>query len=253
MRTLYLKKYVTMLMVALILFIAIVPVQAFNPSDDPKNIVDKSTISDNSNSASDVTQNSSVLFKPGDGLGVSTFPDTTSFLNNVFAIDENGYVDFPIVGNVNVSQMSEEDIVKFIRNNFKNYTRSPNVFVKPMLRVNVIGGFIRPGLYYADYNSSFWDLIRTAGGPSREDGIRNMEWERDGSSVESDLTMYVQNAVSLKTMGMQSGDLIWAPSPDAESFLDVAVRTILPILGFVTSVYVIWITYQQTLIITQTR
>ena len=253
MNNLYLKKHITVLMALLILFISTLPVYSHGSIDDLQKTVDEENFIDNSQGESDITQTSAARFRPGDGLFVNTFPDTLSFLNTVFSIDENGFVDFPIVGNINVSQMTDDEIKKFIRDNFKNYTRSPNIFIKPMLRVNVIGGFVRPGLYYADYNSSFWDLIRLAGGPVRETGIEEMEWERDGSRIESDLTMYVQNGVSLKTMGIQSGDLIWAPSPDAETAWDVVTRTILPILGFVTSIYVIWITYQQMVVITQTR
>ena len=54
-------------------------------------------------------------FKPGDGILISTFPDTTSFLNNTFPIDDMGFVDFPIVGKVAVSSMSNEELGTFIK------------------------------------------------------------------------------------------------------------------------------------------
>ena len=35
-------------------------------------------------------------FKPSDGIYINVFPDTNSFLNGTFAIDDRGFVEIPL-------------------------------------------------------------------------------------------------------------------------------------------------------------
>jgi hypothetical protein len=149
--------------------------------------------------------------------------------------------------------MTETQLVSFLREKFKLYIRSPNVAVKPMMRLSMIGGFVQPGLFYVDYNMSFWNAVQLSGGPLLEDGIKEMQWERNGESIKDDLLPFYERGISLKTMGVQSGDIIWTPSPGAESTLDVVIRDVLPILAFATTVMMVWLTYQNSNLIYQTR
>lgn len=182
-------------------------------------------------------------FRPSDGLLISAFPDTSSFLNRVFPIDDRGFVEFPIIGKVNISKMTKEELIVFLKENFKSYLRYPNLYVKPVVRVSMLGGFARPGLYYVDINSSLWEIVHLAGGPVLEDGIYEMKWERDHDKNVGDLTPLFEQGVSLGKMGFKSGDQIWTPSPDARTFWDV-VRDVMPLLTFTASIWMLYITYQ---------
>ena len=179
-------------------------------------------------------QPAELTFIPGDAILLSTYPDTTSFLNGIYSIDDQGYVEFPIGDRINIKAMSEENFLKYLRDNYQNYLRSPNLFVKPMIRVTVVGGFVTPGLYYVDNKMSFWDLIRMAGGPNHEGAIKDIHWERNGEKMIDDLTPYLERGTSLKTMGVKSGDLVWTPSPDVETGLRFVITNILPLLTFNT-------------------
>jgi hypothetical protein len=198
-------------------------------------------------------QQKSYPFTAGDAIYISTYPDTTSFLNGVFPIDDRGNVEFPIGTSVNVLRMTQVDFSQYLINNYQNYLRSPNLIVKPYLRATVAGGFTTPGLFYVDSNISFWELIRTAGGPNHEGAAIEIHWERNGEEVIDDLTPFLQNAVSLRHMGFQSGDLIWSPSPDAVDTWDIVTQRVLPILTFITSIVFLWFTYQNTIILTTQR
>ncbi len=189
-------------------------------------------------------------FKPGDGLYISTFPDTTSFLNNIFSIDDMGYVDFPIVGRSNVSSKTEDELITFLKSNFQQYMRTPNVTVKPMIRVSLIGGFNTPGLYYFDYSASVWDAIQRAGGPTLEDGLKDMVWERDRDEVVDDLLPYFEKGVSLKNMGFRSGDQLVTPSDSGPSIGETIEGTI-GVLSFFTGIFMIYMTYQQMVVLSQ--
>ena len=63
--------------------------------------------------------NSAYPFKPGDGVFISTLPDSLGYLNKAFPIDDQGYVDFPIIGKVKVTRMTEQELVDFIKENYK--------------------------------------------------------------------------------------------------------------------------------------
>lgn len=183
-------------------------------------------------------------FKPGDGVAINAFPDTTSFLNNIFPIDDRGFAEFPIVGKVKVSAMSSDELTNYLRETFKAWLRNPNIYVKPVVRVSLLGGFARPGLYYVDYNSTLWDVVRLAGGPILQEGIYDMRWERGGKKRKGNLTQYFESGISLKRMGFQSGDQLRTP-PEVETFWDQFRTDIIPLVTFATSMALLYWTYQR--------
>ena len=244
---------VKILMIFLILFMNSLSYAATGEKNLPSEMEENSTTEETINEFSDFIQTSRTQFLPGDGLWISTFPDTSSFLNRTFPIDGRGYVEFPLVGKVQVSAMTEEQIISFIKNNFRQYTRSPHVSIKPMLRISMIGGFIRPGLYYVEYDNSFWNTIRLSGGPVMEDGLKEMQWERDGESMIEDLTPFFERGVSLRKMGFKSGDIVWTPSPTTETTGDLILKYGLPIITVTTSLVMMWLYYQQNYLIYTNR
>ena len=191
-------------------------------------------------------------FKPGDGLMISTMPDTSSILNGIYPIDDRGFVELPIIGKVQVSKLTVPQLVSFLKKHYESYLRFPNVYVKPLVRVSLLGGFTRPGLYYVDINSSLWDLVYLAGGTLTEDGIYEMHWQRGEDDKAGDLTRFFENGVSLKKMGFQSGDILWTPSPTRRTFWDT-VRDVMPILTFATTIWAIYNTYQRDVLILRSR
>ncbi len=191
-------------------------------------------------------------FTPGDGLFISTFPDTASFLNGVFAIDDRGYAELPIVGKIHVSQMTPKDLRTFLKKNFESYLKFPNFYVKPVVRVSLLGGFVRPGLYYVDINSSLWDIVHLAGGTLTEDGIKELRWQHGNKEITKHIVDFYEKGVSLRNMGFKSGDIFWTPSPTRPTFWD-HVRDVLPVLSFATTLWAIYNTYQRDILILRAR
>jgi len=185
-------------------------------------------------------------FKPGDGLAINTFPDTSSFLNNVFPIDDRGFAEFPIVGKINVSSMTKNELKNYLNNTFRAWLRNPNIYIKPVIRISLLGGFQRPGLYYIDNNSSLWEAVHLAGGPILQKGIYKMKWERNGDEQSGDLTRFFESGISLRSMGFRSGDQIRTP-PISESFWDKFRTDFIPIVTFISSMALLYLTYQREL------
>ena len=191
-------------------------------------------------------------FKPGDGILISTFPDTTSFLNNTFSIDDMGFVDFPSVGKVSISALTSEELDSFIKENFQQYIRTPNVSIKPMMRISLIGGFTTPGLYYIDHSTSMWDAVRLGGGLTLETGLEEMVWERDGDEVVDNIIPYFEKGVYLKNMGFKSVDQLITPTA-LDPTLEESIGFFMGLATFATSLYMAYLTYQLQIQLVQQR
>lgn len=183
------------------------------------------------------------IFKPGHAIQILVYPDTTSFLHNTFPIDADGYVFLPIMGKVKVSDKSESEFTQYIKLNYSKYLRVPDVQIRILIRLSILGGFNRPGLYYIDDNATLWDLVKLANGTIEGKGLREMKWERDKSIVKSDLIPYFEASKSLKDIGVKSGDQFWTPSPNQPGFIDNLAKLI-PFISVGIASYTLYLTYQ---------
>lgn len=177
-------------------------------------------------------------FVPGDGLRITVFPDTAHFLNGVYPIDLGGYISLPLLGRFQVTTMSTHQFTDFIKNTYAQYLRFPEVQVTPLIRVSMLGGFARPGLYYIDPRRSLWDLVYMAGGPSHEEGLHEMRLERDKKILSGDLIPYYQSGQSLSSLGVKSGDQFWTPNDPERTVWDMVIGDIIPVATFLMSLYV---------------
>ncbi len=193
-------------------------------------------------------------FAPGDGLRVTVYPDTASFLNGVYPIDDEGCVDLPIVGMIRVVGKSPEQVQQELSEAYVEYLRYPNVRVRPLIRVTLLGGFFRPGLYYVDPRENMWSLVRMAGGTERDDGVEKLLWRRDGEILDDDLVSLFQSGKSLKTIGFTSGDQITVTHRPNQRFWDTFRDDILPVLSFaITAVSSSMTVYISYLALTEAR
>ncbi len=175
-----------------------------------------------------------LAFKPGDALIVSVLPDT-GFLNNVFLIDDQGRCDFPVIGFVKVTDYTPRQLSEKLRQDFIDYLRYPSLKVRPLMRVTMLGGFNRPGLYYLEPRANLWDAVHRAGGMAREDGIKKMRWERGKEIVSDDLVEHFESGKSLQAIGFQSGDQIWMTTRPKRYFWDIFRQDVLPLITFALS------------------
>jgi protein involved in polysaccharide export with SLBB domain len=186
-------------------------------------------------------------FRPGDALFIDTFPDTSFILNRYFPIDDRGMAEFPMIGKLKVTDLSQEELENFLKSQYKNFMRYPNVRVKPAIRVSVVGGVNNPGFYYVDQNSSLWEVLQRAGGTTFEDGLKDMTWERSHNELNDDLIPYLEKGTSLRAMGFRSGDQLYTPT-QYETFWTFFGQNILPLITFATSMYLLYYQYQRDIL-----
>jgi protein involved in polysaccharide export with SLBB domain len=174
-------------------------------------------------------------FTRGDAFRIYVIPDTAHFLNGTYQIDDEGKVFLPMIGRIKVDSMTLVDFNTVVDSIYMPYLRNPNIRIQPLIRVSLLGGFQKPGLYLVTPYASLWDAISLAGGPAREDGLGKIKWVRHGAIVKNNLVADIEKGTSLKNLGFASGDQLCVTRlPKLEK--GEAFRTdVLPILSITVS------------------
>ena len=168
-------------------------------------------------------------FVPGNAIAISAFPDSVKMVSGIYPIDENGCIDIPKAGLVQVTNSTDSQLVAFLRDTYIDYLRYPTVQVRPLIRVGMTGGFNQPGLLYADPRSNLWQLVQQAGGTKRADGLKLVRWQRNGQVLSANLQHPIESGMSLANLGVRSGDQFWVtdrPPLDVLPVLSVALAAI---------------------------
>ncbi|MBN1575044.1 MAG: polysaccharide biosynthesis/export family protein [Chitinispirillaceae bacterium] len=185
-------------------------------------------------------------FRPGDALEIVTYPDSTGFPAGFYAIDGEGFVDFPIIGYVKVTGMSSDALAKMLAEKYVDFMRYPHMRIRPLIRVALNGGFFRPGLYWVNPHATLWETIQTAGGTQRMDGFKKLKWERDRIVVNNDLVPLIQDGKSLYQIGFKTGDQLTVLQQPLKTGWEVFRTDVLPIISFSISTAVSVITLYNT-------
>jgi protein involved in polysaccharide export with SLBB domain len=192
-------------------------------------------------------------FVKGDAVRITVSQDSLHFINGTYHIDDEGFVFLPVLGRVRVDTMPEKRLSMFLNSAYLQFLRYPTIQVQPLMRVSLLGGFVRPGLYYIPSSASLWDVVALAGGPQREDGMKKLAWERDGIVVNGSLLPIIQSGASLSTLGVRSGDLIRARQAPKRDGWEIFTTVVLPIIGVAVSavstsatLYYVYETYRGT-------
>jgi protein involved in polysaccharide export with SLBB domain len=185
-------------------------------------------------------------FIPGDAIRIMVFPDTNTFPSGTYFIDGEGYVDLPIIGYLKITTMTIQDLTELLKKTYIQFVRFPYIIVRPLMRVSLFGGFVRPGLYYVDPHATLWEAIRCGGITQRRDGLSKIVWERDHSVVKKDIVPLFKSQSSLYQLGFQSGDRLSVTLRPENTRWEVFRAEVLPILTLVMSTALSAATLYQT-------
>lgn len=157
---------------------------------------------------------------PGDVLDVVYFGREE--LSGEFPVDESGAIQYPLAGKVTVSGLTGDEAAALLSERMIPFFNSPQIAVTPLIRVNVLGAVVRPGLYPLNPTFNVFDAIGSAGGPSREADFEEILLVRGGEYYVIDTRQTLQLGRSLSQIGIQSGDVIVVP--DRPRTLENAAR-----------------------------
>jgi hypothetical protein len=215
---------------------------SFAQNNVPHNIVISTMADLNDTSVStvhakqDIRENADKYpFHCGDAVGILVAPDTASFLKGEYIIDDDGCINLPIIGRKRITAMTQEELTSYLKNAFVQYLRYPGVQVQPLIRLELMGGFQRPGFYYISPHAAFWDVFHLAGAPVREDGLEKIKLLRSHITIDFDPVRSIEIGQSLKQMGIQSGDQIMVTARPLKTKWDSFKDDVLPILSLTLS------------------
>lgn len=167
-------------------------------------------------------------FRPGDAVRLFVYPDTMSFLNGIYVIDDNGSIRLPFDGSVAISDMNEKQLTDYLTQRYVKYLLYPQVHVRHLVRLSVIGGFQSPGMYYVDPALSTWEAVRLAGVPLREDGFKLIRLVRGKKVINAHIASGLKQGLSLREMGIESGDVLSVTNRPKRGFGEIFQTNVFP-------------------------
>jgi protein involved in polysaccharide export with SLBB domain len=147
--------------------------------------------------------------RPGDVVRIVVWGHTD--LSGEFPVDENFDLFYPIVGAINVRQMTVVQLRERLNHELEQLFQRPFVVVTPLFRVAVLGEVFRPSLYSVDATMTVFDVIAEAGGPTRDANQRRIQLVRGGETIPVALDATAIGRATLRELGIRSGDHIVLP------------------------------------------
>lgn len=89
----------------------------------------------------------------------------TSFIGQGYLVDEDGYIEFPVLGKIQLKGLTREVAKDTVRNRLLTYLRNPVVDLRFLnLHVSVMGEVKQPGLYtFPDEQFTLLEAVTLAG------------------------------------------------------------------------------------------
>jgi polysaccharide export outer membrane protein len=140
--------------------------------------------------------------RPGDVLRVDVWGQTQ--FSGQFLVDETGHLQYPVIGDIQVSNLTVAELRDRMRQGLEQIFKSPFVTVSPLFRMAVLGEVRLPGLYTVDPTLSVLDVVAMAGGPSPSGNMNKIRLLRGGQEQQ----LSFRQGRSLQDMGVRSGDQI---------------------------------------------
>ncbi len=166
-----------------------------------------------------------IAVRPGDVVKIQVWGHEE--LSGEFPIDENYDLFYPIVGAINVRELTVRQLRDRLNHELETLFQRPFIVVTPLFRIAVLGEVQRPSLYSIDPTMTVYDVIALAGGVTTAANQRKIQLLRGGEEVRLALDATAIGRATLRDLGIRSGDHIVVPRKrftreDVSFFLQVA-------------------------------
>jgi polysaccharide export outer membrane protein len=151
----------------------------------------------------------SLAVRPGDVVRILVWGHPE--LSGEFPIDENYDLLYPLIGPINVRNLSVTGLRERLNTDLSQLFQRPFIAVTPLFRVAVLGEVLKPGLLSADPTLTIFDLIALAGGPTRDANQNKLQLIRGGQNIRLSLDPAAIARSTLQELGVHSGDQVVVP------------------------------------------
>jgi len=150
-----------------------------------------------------------IAVRPGDVVKIVVWGHEE--LSGEFPVDENFDLFYPIVGAINVRELTVRQLRDRLNHELESLFQHPFIVVVPLFRIAVLGEVMRPSLYSIDPTMTVYDVIALAGGPTRDANQRRIQLVRNGEETRLTLDAPAIGRATLRDLGVRSGDHIVLP------------------------------------------
>jgi len=191
-------------------------------------------------------QDEQATFAPGDGVRIQIWQlgersqNLIKNINGEYNIDGYGFIELPMVGPFKVSGKTTNEVAREIKKKYADYLEEPFIIVHRLIRVVLLGEFMRPGAYRIDPRESLWRLIEMAGGPTNKCDLNKLNVVRNDEPVVKNLLGAFEKGYSLEEIGVKSGDQIHGPA-----IKHFGLQTILTAANFAVSIALLYIRLKE--------
>jgi len=142
--------------------------------------------------------------RPGDVVRIQVWGHEE--LSGEFPVDENFDLFYPIIGAINVRDLSVPQFRERLNHELEQLFQRPFIVITPLFRVAVLGEVVRPSLYSVDPTMTIYDIIALAGGTTPNANQRKIQLVRGGHEVQLALDAASIGRATLRELGVRSGD-----------------------------------------------
>ena len=151
----------------------------------------------------------SYSLRPGDILAIKVWGQDD--FSGRFQVDENWSIHYPVLGEINLRDMTVGQVRERLREGLREIFRTPFVTVTPLFRMAVLGEVRAAGLYTVDPTLSVIDVVALAGGPTTAGNMKKIRLLRAGGETRLDFEHEALAGRTLAEIGVRSGDEIVVP------------------------------------------
>ncbi len=133
-------------------------------------------------------------------------------LNGVYRVASDGALSIPYIGRVPAVGLTHDQLTETLEGRvWSYYINRPEVVVRPLYAVTVLGNVRRPGTFNIGGGERLSALIALAGGTDDEAYIEKAKVTRDGKTLERNLKSALSSGETIQDIGIQSGDVVFVP------------------------------------------
>jgi len=170
------------------------PIASADATETPSGVIDAET-----------------TFHVGDAIDLSVVGYEDE-LNGIYRVGADGTIEIPYIGSIDAAGLTADQATSRITETiWRYYINQPQVIVKPLYTVTVLGSVYRPGPYHIEGGERLSTLLGMAGGERPEGQIKKARVTRDGEVLSRNLKEALEEGRTVNDIGIHSGDVIYVP------------------------------------------
>ncbi|MGC9366947.1 MAG: polysaccharide biosynthesis/export family protein [bacterium] len=174
-------------------------------------VIQPTILSVSQNKRDNTDQQQFEIFSEGDGVEIVIMGEPDQDDEQVYIIQIDGSIIFPLVGRIPVEGLTVEQAKDTITEYLRTVYRDPEVFVFPHWKVSVLGQVRNPGVYTVQGGTSVSRLLALAGGQGDRADLKKARLYREGVEYNLDITESMLYSGTSQDIILKSGDVVYIP------------------------------------------